>query len=92
MFGTESGTEQIRLSTGAQTFVEVIEKIGIERVKDLGLISRRVPLIDTSDHLGINQRKSGIYFIATSSSTPRKIRFLNIIADQLDVDLISDKF
>ena len=92
MFGTEIGTEQIRLSTGAKTLVLAIEKIGVEDVRDLGLICRGVPLIDTTDHPGINQRKSGIYFIATSCSTPTKIRFLNIIADRLEVDLIADQF
>ena len=92
MFGTESGTEQIRLSTGAKTFVKVIEEVGIERVRDLGIVCRRVPLIDTIDHPGINQVKSGIYFIVTSSSTFTKIKQLNKIADQLGVDLISDKF
>lgn len=92
MFGTESGTEQIRLSTGAKTFVEVIKKIGIERVKDIGMVWRRVPLIDTANHPRITQRKSGIYFIVTSSSTPTKIDQLNKIADRLGVDLISDKF
>lgn len=90
MFGTESGTEQIRLSLGAETFVEVIEKIGIERVKDLGIVCRRVPLIDTTNHQGIPQRKSGRYFVVTSSSTPTKIKQLNTIADQLDEDLITD--
>ena len=90
MFGRESGTEQIRLSRGAETFVEVIEKIGIERVKDLGIVCRRVPLIDTTNHQGIPQRKSGGYFVVTSSSTPTKIKQLNTIADQLDEDLITD--
>lgn len=93
MFGIVSGTEQIRRSTGAETFVEVIEKIGIERVKDLGIICRRVPLIDTTNHPGIIQRKSEVYFIVTGSSTPTKINQLNKIVDQLeDVDLISDQF
>ena len=93
MFGTESGTEQIRLSTGAKTFVEVIKKIGIERVKDIGMVWRQVPLIDTTNHPRITQRKSGIYFIVTSSSTPTKIDQLSEIAGQLEeVDLISDQF
>lgn len=93
MFGTGSGIEQIRLSTGAETFVEVIKKIGIERVKGLGIVCRRVPLIDTTNHPGIIQRKSEVYFIVTSSSTPTKINQLNKIADQLEeVDLISDQF
>ena len=92
MFGTESGTEQIRLSSGAKTFVKVIEKIDIERVKDLGIDCRRVPLIDTTNHPEITQRKSGRYFIVTDSSTPIKIDQLNKIAEQLDVDLISDEF
>ena len=92
MFGAESGTEQIRLSMGAETFVEVIEKIGIERVKDLGIVCRRVPLIDTTNHPSITQRKSGRYFVVTSSSTLTKIDQLNKIADRLGVDLISDQF
>ena len=92
IFGTESGTEQIRLSMGAETFVEVIEKIGIERVKDLGIVCRRVPFIDTTNHPGITQRKSGDYFVVTSSSTSTKIKQLNKIADRLGVDLISDQF
>ena len=91
MFETASGTEQIRLSTGARTFVEVIEKIGIERVKDLGIVCRRVPLIDTTNHPR-TQIKSGRYFVVTSSSTSTKIDQLSKIADRLDVDLISDKF
>ena len=92
MFGTESGTEQIRLSMGAETFVKIIEKIGIERVKDLGIVCRRVPLIDTTNHPSITQRKSGRYFVVTSSSTLTKIDQLNKIADQLGVDLIPDQF
>ena len=92
MFGTESGTEQIRLSMGAETFVKVIEKIGIERVKDLGIVCRRVPLIDTTNHPSITQRKSGRYFVVTSSSTLTKIDQLNKIAHRLGVDLISDQF
>lgn len=90
MFGTESGTEQIRLSTGAETFVEAIKKIGIERVKELGIVCRHVPLIDTILHPDIDQKKSGNYYVVTSSSTPRKIRFLNKIAHQLNEDLIPD--
>ena len=92
MFGTESGTEQIRLSMGAETFIKVIEKIGIERVKDLGIVCRRVPLIDTTNHPSITQRKSGRYFVVTSSSTLTKIDQLNKIAHRLGVDLISDQF
>lgn len=91
MFGAGSGTEQIRHSQGSATFVKVIEKIGIESVKDLGIICRRVPLIDTINHSGITQRKSGRYFVVTCSSTPTKIRQLNKIADQLGVDLIPDE-
>ena len=92
MFGTESGTEQIRLHQASATFVEVIEKIGIEDVKDLGIVCRRVPLIDTTNHPGITQRKSGKYFVVTCSSTPTKIKQLNKIDDQLHVDLIADQF
>ena len=73
IFGTESGTEQIRLSSGADTLVKAIEKIGIERAKNVGLTCRRVPLIDTIDHLGTGRQKSGIYFIITNSNTRQKI-------------------
>ena len=90
MFGTKSGTKQIRFPDTSDTLVKVIKKIGIERAKEVGLTCRRVPLIDTIDHLGTGRKKSGDYFIITNSNTTTKIKQLNKIADQLGVDLITD--
>ena len=90
MFGTESGTEQIRFPDASDTLVKAIEKIGIERAKEVGLTCRRVPLIDTIDHLGTGRKKSGDYFIITNSNTRQKINQLNKIVDQLGVDVIAD--
>ena len=90
MFGKESGTKQIRFPDTSDTLVKAIEKIGIERAKEVGLICRGVPLIDTVNHPGIRQGESGRYFIVTNSNTTTKIKQLNKIADELDEDLITD--
>ena len=67
--------EQIAHSVGANTFVEVIEKLGIEKVKNLGDKVGRFPLISTSKSHH-RQRQSGQYYIMCSSSTAGKKRRL----------------
>lgn len=77
----------IRRRYGSVTFVEVIEKIGIERVKNLRIECRNVPLVDTIDHSGIKQEKSGIYYIVTGSTTDEKIEILRKIANRLGINI-----
>ena len=86
------GRKQIRRATAAATFVEVIEKVGIESVKNLDLECRYTPLIDSVKSSEVAQKESGDYYIAVDSSTSRKIAILNDIAESLDVDLIADHF
>ena len=77
----------IRRRHGSVTFVEVIEKIGIERVRDLNIMCGNVPLVETIEHLGIRQEKSGIYYIVTGSPTDKKIEILWEIANRLGIDM-----
>ena len=69
----------------ATTFAEVIEELGIERVKNIRpeLKLNATPLISTFDHPTYDQRKSGRYYIMTHSDTETKKRLLEKIADRL---------
>ena len=64
--------EVIEHKQGIDTFVDVIEKIGIERVKDLGLIQNTIPLISTSKDPKRKQSQIGEYYIATGMMTKSK--------------------
>ena len=81
--------EKIAHRVGADTFVEVIEKLGIEKVKDLGDKVRRSPLILTSksDKPNLSQRKSGRYYIITHGTAGTKKKILEKIASELGVRL-----
>ena len=77
----------IRRRHGSVTFVEIIEKIGIVRVKNLNIECRNVPLIGTEDYSGISQAESGNYYIVTGSTTGEKIEILWEIANRLGIDM-----
>ena len=81
--------EQINHKVSATTFAEVIEKLGIEKVKNLRpeLKLNATPLISTFDHSTYDQRKSGQYYIMTHSDTKTKKRLLERIASDLDIQL-----
>ena len=81
--------QKIAHRVGADTFVEVIEKLGIEKVKDLGAKVRPSPLILTSksDKPNLNQRKSGRYYIVTHGTAETKKNILEKIASNLGVRL-----
>ena len=87
LFVTMPNGETVNHSTSADTFVEVIEKLGIERVRSLGCIVSGVPLISASDHPTYTQRKSGRYYIMTNTDTKTKKRYLEEIATDLGVQL-----
>ena len=69
------------------TFVEVIEKVGIDRVKRLNIIINSIPLISTSKDPERQQRKLGEYYIYVGKSTRHKEQLLNKIASNLRIDL-----
>lgn len=86
---TMADGEQINHKVSATTFAEVIEKLGIEKVKNLRpeLKLNATPLISTFDHPTYDQRKSGQYYIMTHSDTKTKKRLLERIASDLDIQL-----
>ena len=86
--------ERIKNKKPTDTFVNVIEKIGIEKVRDLNLIAvgasknRAVPLPLISPYSDPHsQRKSGSYFIAVGNSTLQKGKWLEEIASHLRITM-----
>lgn len=80
---TMPNEEKINHKVAASTFTEVIEKLGIERVRNLELQVNRIPLISTAEHPAYDQRKSGQYYIMTNTDTKTKKRLLEEIATEL---------
>ena len=79
--------EKINHKVSAITFAEVIEKLGVERVRNLNKVYI-IPIISTSKHHTYNQRKSGRYYIMTNSDTKTKKRLLEEIASELGESLL----
>ena len=81
----------ISKDTGIDTFVEVIEAIGIEEVKNLNLPVNEIPLIADCDYDSKAQRKveteTGTYWIVSGTDTQKKKKILDDIADQLKRDM-----
>ena len=84
---TMSDGEVIERKSGIVTFIEVIEKLGIESVKDLNLIRNTIPLISTSKHPDREQHQRGQYYIVSRISAKDKKRILDRIAKELEIDL-----
>ena len=83
--------EKIEEVKGVDTFVKVIEKLDIEKVKALGIVAiknRNLPLIsDYKDPNGAAQRRSGSYYIAIGFGTSDKKKFLDKIAAGLGIEM-----
>ena len=79
--------EVIERKNGLTTFIEVIDKLGVERVKDLNLIRNTIPLISTSKDPTHAQHQLGEYYIVKHMSTKNKKRILDRIAKELQIDL-----
>ena len=69
------------------TFVEVIEKLGVEKVAALDIVRRKIPRVTASEYPGRSQRQSGSYYIYTGATTQDKRRDLMKIANGLGVEL-----
>ena len=78
--------EKINHKVSAATFVEVIEKLEIERVKYLNK-KDIIPLISISKDDKYNQHPSGQYYIMTHNSNKKKKLLLEEIALDLGVQL-----
>ena len=81
----------IREDNASETFVQALEKIGIDRIKDLRLTSFKRPFIDTEPHASYqsHQLSTGEY-VCTNLGNERKILFLNMISEKLDLDIVSE--
>lgn len=73
----------------AESFVRAIEKIGADKVKELGLQVCKVPLVATEKDkkYGSSQRARGGYYVMTHCSTKDKKTLLEAIAHQLKLGL-----
>ncbi len=82
-----AGGQKICHSRVSMTFAEVIEKIGIDRVKSLDMVSRGIPIIATVKHPVYNQITSGNYYIMTNTNTDQKIAQLKEIKRRLNINI-----
>jgi len=79
--------EVIERDTISATFVAVIEKLGIERVKACNIERFYVPIVDTVKHEKHTQVQSGPYYILTAQDRQDKRRDLLKIAAALGIEL-----
>ena len=77
--------EQINCRYQIETFFEVINKLGIERVKDLGIKCGDFLLIETDDVSGIWRKSYAGYYIVNVKPTTQKIAILQEICNGLGI-------
>ena len=98
--------KQLRSRYGVDTFVEVIEEIGVERVKRLNIIYGDNSLIRDEDDIEIDRclallsdrfycgkiqwKKSGCYEIRNPGAIYRQANLLREVAKRLNINLIVD--
>lgn len=76
--------------TAAETFVQAIVRMGVDRVKGLGIEVNREPLVSDSQSQKYNTAEIDGKYIMTHSSTAQKKDLLERIADELDVIISVD--
>ena len=91
LFVTMPNGEIVNHSVSATTFAEVIEKLGIERVRNLKHKLGRLPLISTSKDPILGQRKSGRYYVMTNTSTKMKKALLEKVAARILVSYVKSR-
>ncbi|MDE0313715.1 MAG: helix-turn-helix domain-containing protein [Candidatus Poribacteria bacterium] len=78
-------------NTGIDTFIKVIEEIGIERIKELNKKEAKIPLVADDEVPDKAQRKvetdTGIYYIFSGLAITRMKRILDDIVDRLNLDM-----
>lgn len=81
--------ERIERDSARNTFVETIQKIGIDKVRELRLRGNGVPLIDSvprADNKSVQQKIQG-WYICLYSGTRKKKEQLDEIAQHLGIRL-----
>ena len=90
--------KQFRRPSGVDTYVEVIEEIGVEKVKSLNIEYGDNPLIrkfgefDIIYDEGVNWKESGPYYIRNPGAIYRQADLLRRFAKRLNIDMIIDYF
>ena len=90
--------KQFRRPSGIDTYVEVIEEIGVEKVKNLNIEYGDNPLIrkfgefDIIYDEGVNWKVSGPYYIRNPGAIYRQADLLRRFAKRLNIDMIIDHF
>ena len=89
---TMPNEKQFRCRYGVDTFVEVIEEIGVEKVKSLNIRYGDNPLIRNKDGIldGGSWTESGSYDIRTPGNIYRQANLLREVAKRLNIDLVVD--
>ena len=82
----------IRCQLATDTFVEAINRIGIESVKALGIEIGGVPLISSPDYPDCPQREVGEYYIRMGLAPADMGTRLKQIAEQLRISLYAELF
>lgn len=73
--------------TATNTFCDILEHIGLLRVRQLGKISSSFNLVSTSKDPNRQQRQFGNLYVFTHSSTADKAKLLRRISDKLGLGL-----
>ena len=73
----------IQRPTAAQAMADVIETLGLEKVRSLGLTVNGVKLVSKSKHEKYGQTAVGDYYICTHSNTESKKKLLLKITKSL---------
>ncbi len=82
-----SDKEVVEHENGIDTFVDVIEKLGIELVRDLGITRNSIPLISTTKDSERAQHQRGQYYIVSGLSSKNQERTLKQIVKELKADM-----
>jgi len=72
------------------TFVDVLKRIGLDRIRALGMTWCKIPLISTVKDEKYNQKFEDGYYINVNSSTDRKQKQLCEIAASLGIEIKVD--
>ena len=78
-------------SEAIDTLIEVIEELGIEKVRTHGIMSHGIPLVAINNYDGKKQSPVERYYIAGNSSTDTKAEQIKAIACCLGVKLIPEQ-
>ena len=82
----------IRCQLATDTFVEVLKRIGLERVEGLDIEIAGIPLVSTTDYPDRPQRKVGEYYITMGLDPGNMRNKLGQIASELEISLYAELF